>query len=65
MDTFIHETNLTIRATDSEAILTPRLLRQIVNEVVAELEQMDMYAERRQRVRRIEQGARQSDMNGA
>lgn len=57
MDAIINETNLTVRATDSEAILSPALMRRIVNEVVAELDQREMYAERQRRIRRIDQGA--------
>jgi hypothetical protein len=57
MDVHIGEIDSTIRATDSQALLSPPMLRQIVRAVLAELREQEGREQRRAQERRIEPGA--------
>lgn len=57
MDVHIGEVQTTVTATDSEALLTDRLQREIIAAVLRELEQLEGYRERRDQEQRLTQGA--------
>ena len=53
MDVQINEMNSTIHATDSQALLSPELLRQITQAVLAALKEQEAYEQRQMRERAI------------
>ena len=57
MDIHINEIDSTVRATDSQALLSPPMLRQIVQAVLAELRDQQGAEQRRQAESRITAGA--------
>ena len=56
MDVHIGEVTSTVRATDSQSMLSPAVLRQIVNAVLAELKRQEQEEMRRQSDTRLEAG---------
>lgn len=53
MDIHIGEVSSTVRATDSEALLSPAVLQQIVQAVLRELRAQEGYEERRHAERKL------------
>ena len=53
MDVQINEMNSTIHATDSQALLSPELLRQITQAVLAALKEREGLEQRQQNERQI------------
>ncbi len=53
MDVQINEMNSTIHATDSQALLSPELLRQITQAVLAALKEREGLEQRQQKERQI------------
>jgi hypothetical protein len=56
MDVHISEVTSTVRATDSQSMLSPAVLRQIVAAVIAELKRQEQEEMRRQCDTRLEAG---------
>lgn len=57
MNVHINEMNSTIHATDSQALLSPELLRQITQAVLAALKEQESYEQRRMNERQIRPSA--------
>ena len=53
----INEMNSTIHATDSQGLLSPELLRQITQAVLAALKDQEAYEQRQAAERRIQAGS--------
>lgn len=61
MDIHINEIDSTVRATDSQALLSQPMLRQIVQAVLAELREQQGAAQRRAAESRLTTGASASE----
>jgi hypothetical protein len=61
MDVRINNVTSNIRMTDARAMLTPEVLRQIVEAVAAHMEQEEQQQQERQRDMKIERRASQLD----
>lgn len=57
MEIHVAEMNSTVRATDTQMMLSPAMLQQIVEAVAAHLQEREAHEQRRQSETRIEQGA--------
>lgn len=57
MDVHIGEVTSSVQAVDSEAWMNPDVMRQIVQQVLAELRRQEMQQDRRQRDTRLQQGS--------
>jgi len=64
MDVHIGEVNTTVSATDSEALLSPRLMRRIVDAVLVELREQEAYERRRQQERCLQPGITHANRPG-
>jgi hypothetical protein len=57
MDVHIGEMNSTVKATDSQSLLSPSVLRQIIEAVMAELEVANATDRQRAGERRLQSGS--------